>query len=101
MASNWSDQWSSGSSAADPKNKNNDDVFLSRTKLCTFNFTYSCRHGAQCNFAHSLSALMLPEERMGNWSEAWQKGDVDMNLWPDYTPNGDALERFRRQFMWE
>ena len=38
---------------------------------------------------------------MGNWSEAWRKGDVDISLWPDYTPNGDSLERFRLQFMWE
>ena len=71
---------------------------LSRIKQRTYNFSNSCRHGVDgtsCNFAHRLSQLLLPEERMGNWSEAWQKGDVDMNLWPDYMPNGDSLERFR------
>ena len=93
--------WSAGSSAADPKKTNDEEVFLSRIKLCTFNFSNSCRYGAQCNFAHSLGQLLLPEERMGNWSEAWLKGDVDMCLWPDYTPNGGSLERFRQQFMWE
>ena len=76
-------------------------MFLSRTKLCVFNFSNSCRNGRDCNFAHSLRQLLLPEESRGNWSEAFRKGDVDMNLWPGYTPNPESIARFRAQFMWE
>ena len=76
----------------------------SRTKLCTYNLWNRCPCGAdgtQCSFAHTLSQLQLPEERMGDWSEVWTRGDVDISLWDDYTPNLDSLARFKRQFRWE
>ena len=38
---------------------------------------------------------------MGDWSEVWTRGDVDISLWDDYTPNLDSLARFKQQCMWE
>ena len=76
-------------------------MFLSRTKLCVFNFSYRCRNGRDCNFAHSLKQLLMPEESQGNWSEAFRNGNVDINFWPTYTPNRESIARFHVQFMWE
>ena len=94
MAPSGSEQW-----AADPKKKKKEEAFLNRTKLCTYNFSNSCRDGPHCNFAHSLDRLLLPEECMGNWSDTWQNGDVDMNFWHNYIPNKDSLARFTKQFF--
>ena len=71
MASSGSAQWHSSSWDADPKKKKKEEVFLSRTKLCVFYFSNRCRNGRDCNFAHSLKALRMPEESQGNWSEAF------------------------------
>ena len=72
MASSGSAQWHSSSWDADPeKKKKQEEVFLSRTKLCVFYFSNRCRNGRDCNFAHSLKALRMPEESQGNWSEAF------------------------------
>ena len=86
--------------AADRK-KRKEEAFLSRTQLCTFNFSYKCRYGSHCNYAHTLNELMLPEERMGNCSDVWQKGNADINFWDNYIPNEDSLTRFSKQFLWE
>ena len=77
-------------------------MFLSRTKLCVFNFHNCCRNDEHaCNFAHCLDRLLMPEESLGNWSEAFRRGDVDINFWPDYWPNPDSRSRFQAQFRWE
>ena len=94
----------SGSPPADLKKKKKEELFLSRVKLCRHNLCCCCRHGpdgTSCNFAHFLKELQLPEERLGHWSEVWDKGEVDMKFWPNYEPNAESLERFRQQFTWE
>ena len=101
MASSGSAPWRSSSWDADPKKKQKEEVFLSRTKLCVFHFQDRCRNGRDCNFAHSLQGLLMPEESQGNWSEAFRNGDVDINFWPNYTPSRQSASRFRAQFMWE
>ena len=89
------------SSGCNPKKKKKEEVFLSHTKLCVFNFSNRCRKGRDCNFAHSLKELLMPEESQGNWSEAFRNGDVDINFWHTYNPNAMSISRFRAQFMWE
>ena len=96
----------SGSPPADlkKKKKKKEEVCLSRIKLCRHNLSCCCRHGSDgtsCNFAHVLKELQLPEERLGHWSEVWDKGEVDMTFWPNYVPNAESQERFRQQFRWE
>ena len=75
---------------------------LSCIKLCTHNLNGRCRpKGRECNFAHSLSELQVPEEMYGAWSKAWEKGDVDICFSADYEPNAESRERFKKQFVWE
>ena len=54
-----------------------------------------------CNFAHFLSERQVPEEMYGDWSKAWENGDVDICFSEDYQPNIDSLNRFKAQFEWE
>ena len=76
---------------------------LSCIKLCTHNLKGRCKppKGRECNFAHRLSELQVPEEMYGAWSKAWEKGDVDICFSEDYEPNEASQERFKLQFVWE
>ena len=79
-----------------------EELFLSRTQLCMFNQQNRCRYGeSECNYAHCLDALQVPEESQGNWSEAWRSGHVDINFWHNYWPSRESVSRFRTQFLWE
>ena len=76
---------------------------LSNIKLCTHNLSGRCRppKGRECNFAHRMSELQVPEEMYGAWSKSWEKGDVDICFSADYEPNAESRERFKKQFVWE
>ena len=76
---------------------------LSCIKICIHNLKGHCKppKGRECNFAHFLSELQVPEEMYGAWSKAWAKGDVDICFSDDYEPNEESQERFRQQFVWE
>ena len=80
-----------------------ENAFLSRVRLCEHNLRGRCNPpgNRQCNFAHSLSELQMPEERRGSWSQVWSRGDCDIRYWYEYHPNRESEARFRAQFMWE
>ena len=84
---------------------NKERANLSRIRLCHHNLRgwgyCNPPSGKQCNFAHWLSDLTVPEEWRGDRSKVWQGARVDMRFWYDYRPNQQSLDRFTQQFNWE
>ena len=85
---------------------NRNVIGMGRSRLCEYNLgmrSTQCNRGSNCEFAHRLSQLDVPNEspQDGIWWTVWHEGQVDICFRHHTYRSEDSKKRFRKAFLCE
>ena len=93
-----------GPNAMEQPNRN--VIGMGRSRLCEYHLGMRstwCNRGSNCEFAHRLSQLDVPNEfpHDGKWWTVWHEGQVDICFRHHTYRSEDSKKRFKRAFLRE